>query len=74
MVYYTGFLLSERLERPHGAASQVAMEAMVLSNMGYLHLVQRRLGPPRFRSVVDWRYGSGPGFEYIAIGRKHDIN
>ncbi len=68
VTYFIGFLDSERLERPKGAAAQVANEALELCRQGLIHLVQRRLGPPVIRSVVDWRLGHGPGFEYIAIG------
>lgn len=68
IVYFTGFLDSERLERPRGAAAEVATLAIELYRLGRVTLTQRRLGPPLFRSNVDWRNGHGPGFDYIAIG------
>ncbi len=74
LVYFTGWLDAERLERPRGEACKIANRARELSRWGRVHLLQRRLGPPVTRSITDWRHGHGPGFEYIAIGcgRKAD--
>lgn len=74
VVYFVGYLDSERLERPNGLASLTADVALGLSKKGLVFLVQRRLGPPVCRACIDWRLGHGPGFEYIAIGAGGKLN
>jgi hypothetical protein len=49
-------------------AARVAVAAMELCKAGAVTLVQKRRGPPMRFGKTDWRYGVGPGFDYIAIG------
>lgn len=67
VTYYTGCLASQRAEIGNAHTAQTAWE---LSERGKVHLVQRRLGPPKtYMGQIDWHLGTGPGFEYIAIGK-----
>lgn len=67
VTYYVGCLASQRAEVGNAHTASTAWE---LSERGKVHLVQRRMGPPKtYLGQIDWHLGSGPGFEYIAIGK-----
>ena len=68
-VYFRGFLEEERVKNPQGPAEAVGSAAHDLMANGVIHLTQRRISPPQTDiGTVDWRHGSGRGFEYIATG------
>ena len=68
VVYFTGFLDFERQKNPTPEEVRVANIAYALSQQRKVVLTQRRLGPPVYHGMVDWRVGVGCGFEYIATG------
>ena len=66
LVYYTGDLMLSLYIR---GVRDIANAAMSLSEAGRVYLTQRRLGDPTTHlNVVDWKFGRGLGFEYIATG------
>lgn len=67
VTYYVGCIARQRAEL---GDMQTAMVAWELHERGKVHLVQRRMGPPKtYLGQIDWHLGSGPGFEYIAVGK-----
>lgn len=68
VIYHIGHLSNDR-GGSYNNVGQNAKLAMDLSDQGRVKLFQRRLGPPiRGDGTVDWKFGVGPGFEYIAVG------
>ena len=67
VVYHIGDLAGDRMS-VYNNTGQVAGLAMNLFEQGRVRLFQRRLGPPVYSGVIDWKFGAGPGFEYIAVG------
>ena len=68
-VYFVGYLDGERLTAPFGGNSMIAAAAYELMQQGYVHLTQKRVGPPMVKNgIIDWKLGQGGGFRYIATG------
>jgi len=69
IIYFVGWLDTERLVRPQGPDCKVADEAYRLMKEGKLHLTQRRISAPAAKGgFIDWKVGRGSGFKYIATG------
>lgn len=67
VTYYSGSLPAMKTSVGNHLTARLAWD---LHEEGKVHLVQKRLGPPRTHlNTIDWMAGYGPGFEYIAIGR-----
>ena len=68
VIYHIGHLANDRGGGLNSNVAQMAKLATELSNQGRVKLFQRRLGPPVHNGSVDWKFGVGPGFEYVAVG------
>jgi elongation factor P hydroxylase len=67
--YFTGYLDLERMYAPKSETCQVADFAYSLMQEGKVHLTQRRMSPPvAHNKEINWVWGIGQGFEYIATG------
>jgi hypothetical protein len=68
-VYFVGFLDGERLKDPLGDSNTVAAVAYDLAANGRILLTQKRISSPKTKGGhIDWQFGQGRGFEYIATG------
>lgn len=68
-VYFTGCLDLERMYNGKSEICQIADLAYNLMLEGRLHLTQKRLSPPKVHNKeINWIWGIGQGFEYIATG------
>lgn len=70
VIYFVGFLDMDRMTDMD--LIRVAMLAQRLFQQGKVHLTQRRLGLPMKDGQIDWCAGVGPGFEYIATGKRRE--
>lgn len=67
VTYYIGDLCKMHARTGSHLTARLAWD---LHEEGRVHLLQRRLSPPRNHlGAVDWHSGHGSGFEYIAIGK-----
>ncbi len=70
-VYHIGFLESDRLSDPDGSLNRIANTAYDLMSDGSIILTQKRISSPMTKEGrLDWKSGSGAGFQYIATGAK----
>ena len=80
LVYFVGFLDSEKISTPRSDNSIIAGVAYDLALEGKVLLTQKRLSHPITKEGhIDWSRGKGDGFKYIATGaypkqRKYPIH
>ena len=74
LIYFVGYLDSERLYNPGSQNARVSDVAYDLCKEGKVCLTQCRVGPPISNGgMIDWKNGLGGGFKYIATGRQPKV-